>query len=702
MFMVLFFLLLLVTNSYAFLYSVTQITSNSYYESNVKINDSGNAVWTGSPVLQPQVYLLDGSQITQLTYDDNTWNTGACISGNGHIAWVWENPYTNPGKRKIKYYNGSTTSVIADPNNLVSSPSITDETIIWMGRIGPSSSGNSINEIWLYNGSTTTRLTENSYSDSNPTINLNGQAAWVGSVPFASSEIFYFDGSSTIRLSNNQLIDDSVQINDTGYVVWQRQNISNYTSNYNIYLYDGITTKRISTLVGDDKFPQINSDGNVVWQGHDGSDNEIFLYDGNTVTQLTDNSYDDACPNINDRGYVVWKGYDGNDYEIFFYDGSTTVQISDNDFDDAVGNLPVEINNNGDIYWSANGEIFKATSPPSAISNTPTDNAIDISVDSVITATFSEGMTPSSIDTNSFTVNNGVLGTVSYDSNTTTATFTPTVDLNFDTTYTVRITTDAEDSTGNQMQADFTWSFTTGSPPDDTPPTVDSNSPLNGAINIPIDSAMSVTFSEDMDPLTIDTNTFTLDNGVTGSINYDLATKTATFTPTTDLDYSTIYTATVTSGVKDLALNPLQTNHTWSFTTLPDPDTTPPVVDSTSPDDNETDVPVDSEILVTFSENMDATSIDSNTLYLDNAATCSVSYDVGTKTAALTPLADLNEDTTYTVTVTTGAKDMAGNALQADSTYSFTTNSATAGNGDSGGSGGSGRSGGGFINTMMK
>jgi hypothetical protein len=111
------------------------------------------------------------------------------------------------------------------------------------------------------------------------------------------------------------------------------------------------------------------------------------------------------------------------------------------------------------------------------------------------------------------------------------------------------------------------------------------------------------------------------------------------------LTYSTTYTATVTTGVKDLALNPLQTDHTWFFTTVPAPDTTPPVVDSTSPDDNETDVPVDSIISVIFSENMDAATIDSNTLHLDNAATCSVSYDAGTRTATLTPLADLNEDT---------------------------------------------------------
>jgi hypothetical protein len=181
-----------------------------------------------------------------------------------------------------------------------------------------------------------------------------------------------------------------------------------------------------------------------------------------------------------------------------------------------------------------------------------------------------------------------------------------------------------------------------------------------------------------------------------------VATKTATITPSSNLAYSTTYTATLTNGVTDLALNPLQTAYSWSFTTETAPDTTPPVVDSTSPDDNETDVPVDSVISVTFSENMDTATIDSNNLHLDNGASCSVSYDAGTRTATLTPLADLNEDTTYTVTVTTGVQDMAGNSLQADSTCSFTTISAAVGNGGAGGSGGSGGSGGCFINTMLK
>jgi hypothetical protein len=60
-------------------------------------------------------------------------------------------------------------------------------------------------------------------------------------------------------------------------------------------------------------------------------------------------------------------------------------------------------------------------------------------------------------------MDNGVTGTVSYDANSTTATFTPTSDLNYDTTYTATITTGAEDLAGNGLQANYSWSFTTQS-----------------------------------------------------------------------------------------------------------------------------------------------------------------------------------------------------------------------------------------------
>ncbi len=104
--------------------------------------------------------------------------------------------------------------------------------------------------------------------------------------------------------------------------------------------------------------------------------------------------------------------------------------------------------------------------------------------------------------------------------------------------------------------------------PDITPPVVSSAVPINTATGVGINSIMSATFSEPMDPLTITNVTFTLKQGVTpvsGTVIFSGAT--ATFTPGANLAYSTVYTATITTGAKDLAGNALTNPYVWSFTT---------------------------------------------------------------------------------------------------------------------------------------
>src|ERR1700745_1259404 len=92
------------------------------------------------------------------------------------------------------------------------------------------------------------------------------------------------------------------------------------------------------------------------------------------------------------------------------------------------------------------------------------------------------------------------------------------------------------------------------------------------------------TFSEAMDPLTTTTVTFTLKQGTTpvvGTVTY--AGVTATFNPLSALAPSTTYTATMTTGTRELAANALANSFVWSFTTGANLDTTAPLVNSTIP-----------------------------------------------------------------------------------------------------------------------
>jgi hypothetical protein len=111
-------------------------------------------------------------------------------------------------------------------------------------------------------------------------------------------------------------------------------------------------------------------------------------------------------------------------------------------------------------------------------------------------------------------------------------------------------------------------------------------------------------------------------------------------------------------------------------------DTTAPLVASTSPASGATGVSVSVLPTITFNEAMTASTVNSSTVELRNASntlvSASVSYDAGTRSAILTPSVALSGQAVYTVTVHGGAtdprvKDASGNALAANSTWSFTT-----------------------------
>ncbi|HUV29608.1 MAG TPA: Ig-like domain-containing protein [Acidobacteriota bacterium] len=105
-------------------------------------------------------------------------------------------------------------------------------------------------------------------------------------------------------------------------------------------------------------------------------------------------------------------------------------------------------------------------------------------------------------------------------------------------------------------------------------------------------------------------------------------------------------------------------------TTGPEPDTTAPRVVSCVPVDGSQGVALDAKITVTFSEAVAASSVDTSTFKVSDV-TGTVSVD-GAE-ATFTPDADLSAGTAYTVTLTTGIKDKAGNALASEYTSTFTT-----------------------------
>lgn len=263
------------------------------------------------------------------------------------------------------------------------------------------------------------------------------------------------------------------------------------------------------------------------------------------------------------------KSY-GEDSDDDHHDGNNSYGDDDDDDDDH--HEGSDENNSSILFtWSLTTKADGVdNSAPTVLSILPAGDASAVAVNIHPGVTFSEAMNSSTINSTTFMLKNGttaISGTVTYSG--TTATFIPSANLEAGTVYTGTIATGAKDLAGNALTSAYIWSFTTAAATDVTPPTVLSVTPLNNAISIVTNSNVTVSFSEAMNSSTINSTTFTLKQGsttVAGSVSY--SGTTGTFNPTSDLAGGTVYTATITTGAKDVAGNSITTSKVWIFTTV--------------------------------------------------------------------------------------------------------------------------------------
>ena len=320
------------------------------------------------------------------------------------------------------------------------------------------------------------------------------------------------------------------------------------------------------------------------------------------------------------------------------------------------------------------------TTPPTVTAQTPAPSATGVTLNATVTATFSEAIQAA---TGSFVLtgpaNSVIASSLSYNSTTHVLTLTPSAALSNNTLYTATVT-GVQDLAGNLLASPAVWSFTTV--PDTTPPTVTAQTPAPSATGVAINTTVTATFSEPVQPPTGSfvpgTASFVLtgpsSSVIASTLSYNSATNTLTLTPNVPLGNNTIYTATVT-GVKDLAGNPLASPVAWSFTTVPD--TTAPTVTARTPAPSATGVALNATVTATFSEAIQpATGSFVLTGPSSSVIASTLSYNSTTNTLTLTPNVPLSSNTIYTATVT-GVKDLAGNPLALPVAWSFTTVSDT-------------------------
>ena len=134
-----------------------------------------------------------------------------------------------------------------------------------------------------------------------------------------------------------------------------------------------------------------------------------------------------------------------------------------------------------------------------------------------------------------------------------------------------------------------------------------SSNPAAGVSDVEADAFITVTFSEPIDKNSLSSSTFRV-TGPTGLIFgvFGVLGNDVIFDPDYNLVSEATYFVKITTGVKDLAGNPIAAEHEWQFTVE---DHQGPSLISVYPDHNSGNVDVHTTISVVFSEPIDSNSV---------------------------------------------------------------------------------------------
>jgi hypothetical protein len=211
------------------------------------------------------------------------------------------------------------------------------------------------------------------------------------------------------------------------------------------------------------------------------------------------------------------------------------------------------------------------------------------------------------------------------------------------------------------------------------PPEISSTSPNHGATNVPLNSVISITFSRAMNT-TVTESVISSSPTISWSSVWTSQDTLITFTPSANLDQNSQYTITVGTGAESTEGLNLESAYTFSFTTGSVEDITTPALVTTNPVSDAIDVDSQTTITITFNEPMDM-AVTESAVSISHGSILEKTWNSdGTQ---LSLEVSLEHSTTYVVTISDNAQDLAGNKLASGHSFTFTTESKEA-SGDDG------------------
>ena len=276
--------------------AVIPLTNNAWDDELPGINDQGQVVWSEYDGKDNEIFLYDGHSTIQMTNNDynDYWPR---INNQGMV--VWEGFQPGPDDGYVLYrYDGISTNEAARAAAQFIQIQLNDRGQMAWGHL--SYKYNYLNQTYIYNissyfydGASTLQLYSMQDLD-NPgfshELNDNGQVVWSGYVG-EKTEIFLYDGTSIRRLTENDLWEHSPKLNNCGQVTW----ISNRDgSDTTVNLFDGASTTPLSgSHCG---CQQMNDQGQIVWSCDESyaGFSEIFIADLSGTQPCAQTSFADA------------------------------------------------------------------------------------------------------------------------------------------------------------------------------------------------------------------------------------------------------------------------------------------------------------------------------------------------------------------------------------------------------------------------
>ncbi len=195
--------------------------------------------------------------------------------------------------------------------------------------------------------------------------------------------------------------------------------------------------------------------------------------------------------------------------------------------------------------------------------------------------------------------------------------------------------------------------------------------PTDKATDVETDASVRVIFNIKPESASVNAGTFILkdSSGKAVECRISVSGKTATLKPASNLTSGSKYSVYVTKNIKDTSGKALDMDYMFNFTT------TGNIVASVDPTDSAEGIPCGSIIKINFSMDANPSTVNASTVRLVDGSDNPVAGEVSLsgRTAVFKPILRLSELVKYTLTVTTGVKDLKGKPIMREFRSSFTT-----------------------------